>query len=200
MQNEDLVLTEETTNKVTLSNISRLRAGVRCKTKVEAYKLLSYLDKIGIKWIDGQRTIDDLNYRYGSDTCYMFDDRYLTYSDLKSLIASDFVVYDFNAVLLSGKLLKYNEKNLFKVLGVKCGERFKLTGKPKKRTYFINSQLRVIAYNDDRDTSFPTNCGSWYDLDMVLYYNSMMSYENGNQLIIDIITDKYSIIKIPQEE
>lgn len=46
MQNEYLVLTEETTNKVTLSNISRLGVGIRCKTEVEAYNEFDILKEV----------------------------------------------------------------------------------------------------------------------------------------------------------
>lgn len=194
------IIDEKIINKVTLNNICRLGAGIRCKTEVEAYKLLSYFDKFGIKWYDGQRAIDTLNYRYGSDTCYMFDGFSLTYADAKALIKKDSKVFDFNAVLLDGKKPENNEKNLFKVLGIECNERFKLTGYFKEKTFYIDSDLRVHCYDDDRDTSFPAYCGSWYDMDMVLDFESKISVEASNQLIKDIITAKYSIIKISKEE
>lgn len=193
-------INDETINKVTLNNVCRQYARVHCKTEVEAYKLLSYFDKFGIKWADGTRAIDSLNYnKYGSNTCYIFDGLCLFYCSFEYLIKNDYVVYDFDTILLDGKNPRSITRNIFKILGIKEGEPFKLTGKPKQITYFIGvikNDFIVFAYEDKEKhlVSLPA-----FDI-QADYYNHMMKVEQSNQLIIDIITDKYSIIKIPQEE
>lgn len=194
-------INDETINKVTLNNVCRQCAGVHCKTEVEAYKLLSYFDKFGIKWADGKRAIDTLNHNiYGSNTCYRFNGLNLFYCSFEYLVKSDHVVYDFDTVLLDEKKPRSNKRNLFKILGIKPFEYFKLTGKPKQITYFmdiVNTDFIVFAYDDKEKHLVSLNPAFDIQAD---YYDHRLEVEQSNQLIIDIITDKYSIIKIPQEE
>ncbi len=84
--------------KITLTEFwnSKKTMAVHCNTKEKAKTLLKAFDKLGKKWVSGNRYLDILEYEiYYQYTCYLNDNSYWDYERCNDY---GYTIYEFEEI------------------------------------------------------------------------------------------------------